>query len=140
MRETLESEYTEQEPKIAYWGCRDCLCEDCLYRWSGRCPYGECYDDLRAKANPYDKAHPDDPPRTGWSTWESDQAFWCRGGICYSAFDCRRYEKIDDRLTVAKECLCAHVTVYQDKYIRCPIIDKVGCKECYDRFIERRDP
>lgn len=29
--------------------CGSCVCQKCLYWWSGRCPEGECYDDKRAK-------------------------------------------------------------------------------------------
>lgn len=42
--------------------CGDCVCRSCMYWWSKRCPYGECYDDHRAVVDPYDKA--DKPPRT----------------------------------------------------------------------------
>ncbi len=49
--------------------CGKCVCRSCLYWWSRRCPYGDCYDDHRAKTDPYDKAHPNEPPRTAWSNW-----------------------------------------------------------------------
>ena len=35
--------------------CGSCVCQKCLYWWSGRCPEGECYDDKRAKEEPYTK-------------------------------------------------------------------------------------
>lgn len=63
-----------------YAGCSGCACRNCLYWWSSRCPYGECWDDHRAIIDPYDKAHPDQPLRTAWSNWNKpgEQAYWCR--------------------------------------------------------------
>lgn len=49
--------------------CGSCVCQKCLYWWSGRCPEGECYDDKRAKEEPYNKAFPERSPRTQWSNW-----------------------------------------------------------------------
>lgn len=115
--------------------CRECVCEKCLYRWSGRCPYGKCYDDKRAKENPYDKAHPDEPPRTGWTNWKADQAFWCRGGAYHPVSYCREFVKY--RKPVIKDCLNAVVAIYQDGYVRCSLVDTIGCEECYRHFEER---
>lgn len=39
--------------------CSDCLCYYCLYYWSERCPYGACYDDHRAQADPYTDHYPE---------------------------------------------------------------------------------
>ena len=66
---TLE-EYMQQRKEFVFAGCFRCCCRNCLYWWSQRCPYGECWDDHRAKAEPYDQAHPDQPPRTEWSDWD----------------------------------------------------------------------
>ena len=72
--------------------CRDCYCKTCLRWWSDRCVYGKCWDDFRAKENPYNKIFPDKPPRTGWSNWNKpgEQEHWCRGG----AFDADKVGKI----------------------------------------------
>jgi hypothetical protein len=109
-----------------------CICEKCLYHWSGRCPYGSCYDDLRAKINPYDKAHPGEPPRTSWSSWREDQAAWCRGGIFYQSHDCDKF--VEYTGSTVKECLEANVQIYQDGYIHCSLVESVGCEECMRRF------
>lgn len=114
-----------------------CICEKCLYRWSGRCPHGRCYDDLRAKQNPYDKAHPDKPPRTSWSNWKEDQAYWCRGGILYQAYECEQFVEYDKTKTIVKECLEAVIQVLQDGYIQCSLVDLMGCEECMRRFEDR---
>lgn len=107
--------------------CSDCICRDCLYWWSGRCPYGGCYDDYRAQADPYDKAHPGEPPRTGWSHWETDQAHWCRGGSYYHVRECGHFVKYEGQQV--RECLKAQVSVFQDGFIRCGIIDCMGLPE-----------
>lgn len=80
IQDLLNSEYPKT---FSVAGCDKCICKDCLYWWSERCPYGECYDDRRAKEIPYEAAHPDQPPRTGWSNWREDQNHWCRGGVFY---------------------------------------------------------
>lgn len=76
---------------MGLFGCEDCLCRSCMFWWSSRCPHGECYDEYRAKVNPYDKAHPNDPPRTLWSNWKSEQAYWCRGGTHYPQQVCEHF-------------------------------------------------
>jgi hypothetical protein len=114
-----------------------CICDKCLYNQSGRCPHGECYDDLRAIENPYDKAHPDEPPRTSWSDWKEDQAYWCRGGIFYQTHECDRYVEYDESKLIIRDCLIAVVGVYQDGYIHCSLIESVGCEECMKQFNER---
>lgn len=87
-------EYMAKEyPKMSLNGCGNCICRHCLYWWSNRCPFGKCWDDHRAQVSPYDKAHPDGPQRTGWSNWKTDQAYWCRGGVCYPAYECEIYVK-----------------------------------------------
>jgi hypothetical protein len=112
-----------------------CICERCLYHWSCRCPHGNCYDDLRAKEDPYDIAHPGKPPRTSWS-WREDQAYWCRGGIFYQARECKQFVEYDETKHVVKECLESMIDVYQDGYIRCSLIESMGCEECMRRFNE----
>lgn len=122
-------------PELRMDGCGICLCRDCLKWWSDRCPHGGCYDDLRAQQDPYDKAHPGDPPRTGWSNWRSDQAYWCRGGVTFPTHVCAGYTHYEG--SVVKECLCANVQEFQDGYIACSIVETVGCTECYRRFEDR---
>lgn len=121
--------------QLSMAGCGDCLCRDCLRWWSSRCPHGECYDDLRAKKNPYNEAHPDRPPRTGWSNWRSDQAYWCRGGATYPAHACADYVHYEG--SKIEECLCANVQKFQDGYISCSLVDSLGCEACYERFMNK---
>ena len=124
-----------QEMSIA--GCRDCLCRTCLYWWSGRCPHGECYDDLRAERNPYDAAHPGEPPRTTWSNWRGDQAHWCRGGTCYPQHLCSDY--VEYQGSTVRSCLLNNVQLFQDGYIGCGLVETIGCEECYRRFAEKEE-
>lgn len=114
--------------------CGQCVCRNCLYWWSSRCPYGDCWDDHRATVDPYDKAHPGDPPRTGWSCWDKpgEQAHWCGGGAFYPVPYCPRFVKYKGQQV--RECLKAVVSVYQDGYIQCSLVDMLGCQACYDEF------
>lgn len=125
--------------EISFAGCGDCICKQCLNWWSARCPCGNCYDDHRAKVNPYDKAHPVEPPRDLWSNWETEQAFWCRGGICYPAYNCDHYIKYDDAKTIVKTCLYQNVVVYQDGFILCGTATTNGCEWCMQRFEEEKN-
>lgn len=131
-------EYMAKEyPKTTWGGCGNCICKHCLYWWSMRCPYGGCWDDHRAQVPPYDKAHPDEPPRTGRSNWETDQAYWCRRGVCYPVYECEHYARYTG--SQIKECLEANVSVFQDGYILCSLVDMVGCQWCYERWEDRDD-
>lgn len=130
------NEYLKEQHPISTWGgCGQCACKSCLFYWSQRCPYGECFDDKRAKENPYDKAHPDEAPRTSWSNWRTDQAFWCRGSMFYPVYACQDFVKYTGQ--EVKECLDCNVSVFQDGYISCPLVECVGCEECYRRFEEK---
>lgn len=113
--------------------CSSCVCRNCLYWWSYRCPYGGCYDDFRSKENHYDKAHPDRPPRTLWSNWNKpgEQAHWCRGGISYPQSYCEEFVKYEG--CKIEECVDAPIQVFQDGYISCSIKDAMGCEACIDR-------
>lgn len=122
---------------VSIMGCSSCLCRECMLWWSSRCPHGECYDDYRSKANPYDKAHPNEPPRKKWTNWRTDQAYWCRGGDFYPCHACKDYLKYDGSKVNA--CLYSNVQIFQDGYIMCPIIDSVGCEECYMRFNDKQE-
>lgn len=129
-------EYLKNRDKPTWGGC-ECICNNCLYWWSRRCPYGDCYDDHRAKADPYDKAHPGEPPRKQWSDWNKpgEQAHWCRGGIFYPAYYCEHFVKYKGQQV--KECIKANVSVFQDGYIHCSMIDSYGCERCYAELEEK---
>lgn len=132
-------DYIHERDNITFGGCGKCVCRSCLYWWSGRCPYGGCWDNHRAETDPYDKAHPDEPPRTAWSYWDKpgEQAHWCRGGTFYPAHYCPSFTKYNEEQHVAKDCLMAIVEVYQDGYIRCGLVDLFGCESCYREFEDR---
>ncbi len=114
--------------------CGDCVCRKCLYWCSDRCPYGKCYDDHRAKEEPYDKIHPEKSPRTSWSNWNKpgEQAHWCRGGALYPVSYCEHFEKYMGCQVM--ECLKAVVAVFQDGYIDCSLVDTLGCEACYKEW------
>ena len=109
--------------------CVGCICNICLLWWSGRCPYGHCYDDIRAYSNPYDAAHPG-KIRKSWSNWAApgEQSHWCRGGILYHAYTCEHYKPY--RKPVAHRCLGCNVWIWADGYVYCPLVDAIGCAEC----------
>lgn len=134
---SIEEYLRQAYPRMTWGGCGPCICKKCLYWCSQRCPYGECYDDHRAQEKPYDAAHPDKPPRTGWSNWNKpgEQAHWCRGGRFYPTYECKHYVHYTGQLV--KSCLEANVSVFQDGYIDCSLVDTVGCAECYRRFEEK---
>lgn len=117
--------------------CSSCICQSCLFFKSGRCPYGSCYDDKRATEDPFDKAHPDRPPRTLWSNWKTEQMYWCRGGSFYPVNQCESYKKYTG--AEVKECLKAPVVIYQDGYINCSLVETLGCEACYNEHCERID-
>ena len=128
---------TPQATRRCVAGCDDCVCNSCLMWWSGRCPYGGCYDDHRADVHPYDKAHPNDPPRKSWTNWKQDQAFWCRGGIFYPSFYCEHYIKYQG--SIVSDCLGAAVQRFQDGYMRCGLGAVLDCESCYKRFMQNLD-
>ena len=124
----------EHHPALS---CTKCICRTCLLWWSGRCPHGGCYDDLRAKEKPWDKTHPNNPPRQSWGNWKEEQAFWCRGGVFYTTSTCEHYEKLIEEGTNVRGCLGCNITQFQDGHINCSLIDTMGCEECYRRFAEK---
>lgn len=130
-------EWSNSQKKIAIGGCIDCACGACLYWWSSRCPYGGCWDDHRAQANPYNKAHPWEPPRKYWSNWNKpgEQEHWCRGGTCYPISYCPEFVKYKGQQI--QTCLKASVSVFQDGYINCSLVESMGCEACYKEFEER---
>lgn len=113
--------------------CNSCVCQNCLYWWSSRCPYGECFDDHRAKAEPYDKAHPDKQPRTGWSNWNKpgEQAHWCRGGVFHPIHYCKDFVKYKGQ--TVEECVRENISVFQDGYVSCTYKDSLGCEICVEQ-------
>lgn len=116
-------------PKLTWGGCSGCICDTCMRWWQGRCPYGGCYDDHRAEAMPYDKAHPG-VVRKLWTDWDKhgEQAHWCRGGSFYLTEMCEHY--VEHQKPVVKECLCAVVQIWPDGCIDCSLVDAVGCEAC----------
>lgn len=136
---TMTEYLKSQMQMICLAGCSHCVCRSCLYWWSGRCPYGKCYDDHRADADPYDKAHPDKPPRTGWSNWTKpgEQAHWCRGGTAYPTRWCDHFIKYTGQRV--ETCIKSNVSIFQDGYINCGIMDAIGCEACYQEMKERLD-
>lgn len=127
-------------PELVFLGgCNVCICRDCLMWWSQRCPHGECYDDYRAKFMPYDKAHPGEPPRTAWTNWKTDQAFWCRGGSFYPTNQCDYYQHYDDSKVRVESCLQQNVQIFQDGYILCGLVNTVGCTACWERFMKTHE-
>lgn len=107
--------------------CTECICRNCLYWWSSRCPHGTCYDDYRAKSDPYDKAHPDKPLRTAWSNWNKpgEQAHWCRGGILYPANYCEHFEKYTG--STIEDCVLAPIQIFQNGF-DCEWMTDTGCE------------
>ena len=130
--------YIENQRRISVMHCGKCVCENCLYHQSGRCPYGTCYDDKRAKENPYDKAHPGKVPRKLWSNWNKpgEQAHWCRGGTFYQEYYCEHFVKFEG--ATVEECVDCNIVVYQDGYIQCSIKSMLGCDGCISRAEEKR--
>lgn len=86
---------------------------------------------------PYDKAHPGKPPRTEWSSWKTDQAFWCRGGAFYPQEICEHFIHYEG--SSVEECLGAIIQRFQDGFVGCSIIETVGCKACWEHFMERKE-
>ena len=118
--------------------CSQCACYDCLYWWSFRCPYGECFDDRRAIVDPYTSYH---PIRKTWSHWDApgEQEHWCRAGSFYpiSNTECSHYVHYEGQ--TVKTCLKANVSVFQDGYIDCSLVSNWGCRKCYEEFEEKEE-
>lgn len=125
--------YVKERDSRTIKHCGQCVCDNCLYWWSHRCPYGDCYDDIRAKENPYDKAHPDKSPRKMWSNWNKpgEQAHWCRGGMFYPTKYCEHFVKYKG--STVEDCVDAPMQIFQDGYIICSLKETIGCDECLAR-------
>lgn len=135
---TLE-EWSNSQKKIAIGGCVGCACRACLYWWSSRCPYGGCWDNHRAQTNPYNEAHPGELPRKYWSNRnkQGEQEHWCRGGTCYPISYCPKFVKYKGQQI--QTCLKSCVSVFQDGYIYCSLVENIGCETCYREFEERTE-
>ena len=59
----------------------------------------------------------------------------CVGGIFFPAKYCEKYVPYAGQQV--KDCLKAVVSVFQDGYILCSLVDGFGCKRCYEEFAER---
>lgn len=107
--------------------CSDCLCYYCLYYWSERCPYGACYDDHRAQADPYTDHYPE---RHLWSDSHKpgEQAHWCRGGNLYPTEECPYFEQYERQKI--EQCYRAMISTFQDGYRSCPMMVNGTCEKC----------
>lgn len=107
--------------------CSECLCIYCLYLWSGRCRYGNCYDDYRAKSDPYTKHYPE---RHIWSNSckPGEQEHWCRGGIFFPTEECESFEQYEGQKI--EQCHKASTRVFQDGYRICPMMVDGSCDQC----------
>ncbi|MBU5481716.1 hypothetical protein [Blautia sp. MSJ-19] len=118
-----------EHPKMAM-GCEECYCKNCLFWWSSRCPYGDCWDDHRAKVKPFCKLFPDQTPRTLWSDWKKpgEQEHWCRGGTFYPERKCEHYVKYEGQ--TVEWCVRANISIFQDGYTMCTLKESIGCDAC----------
>lgn len=79
--------------------------------------------------------------RTAWTDWNKpgEQAHWCRGGAFYPVDHCEHHIHYERDKAIVRTCLECNVTVYQDGYIQCSLVDVMGCAECYKRFEEKME-
>jgi len=114
--------------------CSKCACRSCLLWWSQRCPHGGCWDDHRAKVDPWPGE-----VRKSWTNWNlpGEQEHWCRGGAFYPTDSCLDYIEYEHDKVQVRTCLVENVQVFQDGYILCGLVNVLGCEECYRRFEER---
>ena len=114
--------------------CSDCVCRRCMRWWQQMCPHGGCFDDLRAREDPWKG-----PERRTWSDWNKpgEQAHWCRGGNFYPVESCGEFAEYQK--PVVTDCLSAVIQKWADGTIQCSILDSIGCSECMRRFEERME-
>lgn len=118
------------------FGCSACECKKCLHWWKGDCPNGTCYDDARAKLDPYTNHY---PKRYGWSDADKpgEQEHWCRHGAFYPVTGLPCYVKyLGGRV---EPCFGPNIVRYQDGSMKCYQVDYVGCAECVRRWEERHE-
>lgn len=108
--------------------CSDCACRYCLYWWSGRCPYGKCYDDHRATVDPYSDHYPDRHHLWSDSYKPGEQAHWCRGGALYPTDECPAFVQYTEQ--EIENCYKARIQVFQDGYRICPMTTNGACEQC----------
>ena len=112
--------------------CESCICQFCLYWWSMRCPFGECYDDHRAKTEPREA-------KTGehWSGWShcelpGEQDHWCRGGNFRPSEECEHFMQYDGQKIV--DCVRGVYSEFQDGYKICSMMP---CERCIKMLAEK---
>lgn len=103
-QEDIFSIIPEHERKFV--SCSDCICRDCLYYWSMRCP-SACKEQ------------------------------GCHNGIFRPANVCMKYIRYKGQ--EVKTCLKANVSVFQDGYISCCLLENYGCEKCYAEFEKKCD-
>lgn len=111
-----------------YKSCDDCICRYCLMWWKGDgCPYGTCYDDYRARTDPYINHH---PARYLWSRSHElgEQEHWCRGGSLYPSEECEHFIQYEGQKI--EQCHRASVQVFQDGSRVCCMMVNGTCEKC----------
>ena len=116
--------------------CTDCLCRYCLRFWQSHCPYGECYDDYRAKTDPYTAHKPERHTWTG-SHDPGEQEHWSRGGALYPASECECY--IEYEGSHIEECVKANIQVFQDSFRTCSMMINGSCEMCLQELETRKN-
>lgn len=115
--------------------CSGCVCTYCLHQNKGSgCPYGICYDDYRAAADPYTQHMPE---RHLWSRSHDtgEQEHWCRGGIFYPAEDCQHFIQYDGR--TIEQCHKANIEIFQDGTKTCCMMVDGTCERCLKEMDRR---
>lgn len=59
----------------------------------------------------------------------------CSGGLFHPVQECEKYVPYIGQ--TVKECLKAQISVFQDGYIGCSLIENLGCEKCYKEFEEK---
>ena len=120
---------SDYDPSLC--GCGDCSCTTCLLYQSQRCTHGECWDDWRAKNEPWPGRE-----RRAWTNWAlpGEQAHWCRGGIFYGQRKCPDWIEYQREKTVVRVCFGECITQFQDGYIMCGLINLQGCEKCMEMY------
>ena len=82
---------------------------------------------------PYIDAH-DGELRKWWSDWDKpgEQDHWCRGGNFYPADVCYRFREYEGQHV--HKCFGCNVSVFQDGFIECSMVDMIGCTECIKTY------
>lgn len=59
------------------------------------------------------------------------------GGFFYPEYVCNDFVKYEGQ--EVRDCLGAVVSVFQDGYISCSLVDTVGREQCYERFVQKNE-